>query len=148
MPIDPDAIPRTGNAAIAQRLLTDNAVTALIGQRATPQLPDANSSLPYVVFYRTDGGADTVLNGRNRLQQLGYRLDVYAETDEGAESVLLACTNRLFGNSTEDIDPWRDLEKGVQGCFPVNDADANVLNDGSRENGQSFRLFFCPQPQT
>jgi hypothetical protein len=147
MAIDPAAIPRNANEAIAQRLLTDPAVTDLIGQKATPQLPDADTDGSYVVFYRTDGSAGTTLGGRRRLQELGYRLDAYGETDEDVEAVLLACTNRLFGNAQEGIAPWRDLARGVQGCMPIDDADANVLTDGSRENGQSFRLFFCPQPQ-
>lgn len=139
------AIPKTPGEAIAQRLLAYTALTPLVGNRITPNLPDSEPSGPYIVFQRVTGGGGVNLTGKSRLQQYFYRLDVYAATDDVAEQILTLVRNCLFGNETTAEPPWRSLSDGVQGCMPQDDISADTLEDGAQANGQTFSIWFAPQ---
>ncbi len=139
------AVPKNASEAIAQRLLTDQKVVKLIGDRVTPNIPDTDPNEDYVVFQRISGGGSNTLGGRAKLQGYTYRLDVYAQTDEAAETILEACTDRLFGNERKSIPPWRELGDGVQACIAQDDMDADTLPDAAQVNGQTFTLWFAPQ---
>lgn len=137
--------PKNGTEAIGRRLLTGEDVTALVGERITPNVPTQESEKPYVVFFLMGGGGGSNLSESRRLQQFMYRVEAYGQTDEEATAVLAAVMTRLCGNPRAGVAPWRDLASGVQCCRPVDDADSEVLDDGSIVCGQAVSIWFCPQ---
>lgn len=133
--------PTTPGEAIAGRLLSGAPdVAALVGSRIFPSKPTQDAQGDYVVYFRTGGGGNTALGGRIGLQAYEMRVECYARTAGSADAILAAVVARLAGPPA-----WRDRPNGVQGCFPVGDADEQVLDDGDQVSGQTFSLWFKPQ---
>lgn len=140
--------PVNSGEALAQRLLTGEDVKALVGTRITPNKPTQGESFnvkPYLCFWKVGGGGESNLAGRTRLQSYQWRIEFHAETDEQAEKLREVVLDRLAGNPRNGIPVWRDLESGVHVCKVVDDADAEVREDGSQIAGQTFSIWFCPQ---
>lgn len=133
------------NEAMADRLLTDLAIRLVVDNRITPNKPMQEGVKPYIVFFKLGGGGETDLAGERKLRVFDYRLEFHADTDAVTEALRELCLDRLCGNSRKSIAVWRDTTNGVQGCFPVDDADADTLDDGTQIAGQTVRLWFCPQ---
>lgn len=92
---------------------------------------------PLVVYRRVSGGGGNVIGGRSGLQQYTYRVDVYAETETQAEAILTA-----INDPTNGLPGWRDRSNNVSGVLPTDDADGDILEDGTRIPGQSFSIWF------
>src|SRR5262245_48755639 len=127
-------VPTTPGEAIAQRLLANGSITALVNQRVYPSKPEGNPTWPFIVYFRAGGGGGHHLGGRNRTQEYTMRVEVYAEHDTQAQPIIAAVVSALKN--------WRDIPNKVHGSFATDDADEVVLDDGSQVPGQSFRLFF------
>lgn len=142
------AKPKNAGEAINARLLSGEYVAAIVGTRVTPNKPTQGSEgvKPYLCHYRLTGGGASTLEDSCKLQRYLYRLEFYCETDGAAEELRKACLDRLCGNSRESIAPWVDKASGVHTCRPVDDADADTLDDGSQVAGQTVSIWFCPQP--
>lgn len=140
-----EELPRNGTEAIAQRLLSGQEVTAIVGNRVTPHFPTQEGVRPYVAFWRMSGGEANDLSGSRRLQQGMWRVECYADTDEAAERLMDVVADRLFGNSRKGVPPWQDRTTGVQCCRPADDRDAEGLAGGGFVAGQTASLSFCPQ---
>lgn len=138
-------VPPNSAVAIAERLLSETSLTPLVGNRITPNHPETDPEGDYIVFQKISGGEGFNLAESRRLKNYFYRVDIYADTDERAEVILAIVQTRLFGNPLAGIPPWRSLSDGVQGCFPLDDADADTLEDGGAANGQSLSIWFAPQ---
>lgn len=132
--------------AIIKRLLSESQLTPLVAARITPNLPEQEPVGPYIVCRRVSGGEGFTLDGGNRLKQYAFRIDVYADNDTKAEQILTIVTDRLCGNKSKTIAPWRDLADGVQICCPMDDLDADILQDASSVNGLTVSIWFAPQP--
>lgn len=142
-------LPKNATEAIAQRLFTENAVTAIVGNRITPNKPLAEGLKPYLCFYRLGGGGGRNLAEVNRLQNGFYRIEFYCDTEEQTEALREVVIDRLCGNPRKGIPPWADRASGVQSCRPVDDADADTQEDGSQIAGQTVSIWFaCQIPQT
>jgi len=133
--------PRTEGEAIAQRLLTEPAVTALVGTRVYPSKPTQDPVEKYIVYYRTGGGDGRRLAGRLGLQNYQVRVESTAGTQAEAEAILAAIIERL----TPAGDRWVDKDNGVHGCSTVGDADEQTLEDGRQVSGQTFAIWFKAQ---
>jgi hypothetical protein len=143
MPVE--SPPKNATEAIGRRLVTGEDLTALVDERITPNTPTQESEKPYVVFYLAGGGGGSNLSETRRLQQYLYLVESYGETDEQADAVHAAVMSRLCGDPVKGVAPWRDLAAGVQCCRPADDADSQVLDDGSVVRGQAVSIWFCPQ---
>lgn len=137
--------PATPSEAIAQRLLTDATVAALVSDRVFPVKPKQDPVGPYVVYFRQGGGDSKTMSGRGGLQAHEMRVECYAPTEAEAEAVLAACAARLAGDRGAGVAVWRDRGNGVQGCFAQADSDELVTDDGWMVSGQTFSLWFKPQ---
>ena len=135
------AVPRTEGEAIAQRLLTEPAVTALVGTRIYPSKPTQDPTEKYVVYYRTGGGDGRRLAGRHGLQNYAVRVEATAGTQAEAEAILAAVRERLAPVG----DRWVDKTNGVHGCSTVGDADEQTLEDGRQVSGQTYSIWFKAQ---
>ena len=124
--------------AIAARLTSAVAGTASVGN-VFPTLPTQDAPQTYTTYRRVSGGGATNFHGRSGLQAYTYRIDVYAPDEVTAEAVLTAIMDPDSG-----LPGWNDRPNGVQGVFPSDDADADVLDDGyaTRAPGQSFVIYF------
>lgn len=131
---------RTEGEAIAQRLLADTAVSALVGIRVTPTVPTQDPPGDYVTYYRTAGGEGRTLGGRNRLQNYSVRIEAVAGSQAAANAILTAVVDSLTPR-----EGWRDEENGVRGCSTQGDADESVMEDNRRVAGQTFSIWFKPQ---
>lgn len=141
--------PATPSEALAQRLLTDTALIALVDDRVFPSKPTQNTPGDYVVYFRQGGGDSKTLGGRSGLQASEMRVECYATTSAAAEAILDAVVTRLCGRRAAGdlpaVAPWRDRANGVQGCFAQGDSDELVTDDGKQVSGQTFSLHFKPQ---
>lgn len=138
-------LPRNATEAIGQRLVSDDAIKGIVRQGIYPNHPAPDTPKPYLVFFKLSGGGNSDLGGKSGLQAYNFRFEFYAETDEEAEEIRRAVLDRLCGNRKKSIAPWRDMPSGVQGCFPVDDADIDVDDAGNKVAGQTVTLWFCPQ---
>lgn len=123
--------------AISTRLRATAAVTALVVQRVYPGKPPLNSLWPYVVVYKVGGGGGIHLGGMNQTQFYLVRVDVYAQTTDEAEAILEEVVTALGG--------WKDLTENVAGCFPEDDNDEQVADEGAEAfqvSGQTFKIAF------
>lgn len=137
--------PATPSEALAQRLLTDPALIALVGKAVFPSAPPQDQPGDYVVYFRQGGGDQKTLDGPSGLQEHQMRVECYSRTQAGAEKLLAAVAARLCGNPATGAAPWRDRANGVQGCFPQGDADEQVTDDNFQVSGQTFGLWFKAQ---
>lgn len=133
--------PLTEGEAIATRLLTEPAVTALVGTRIYPSKPTQDPAAAYLVYYRTGGGDGRRLGGRHGLQNYAVRVEATAATQGEAEAILAAVRDRL----TPAGERWVDKDNGVHGCSTVGDADEQTLEDGRQVSGQTFGIWFKAQ---
>lgn len=142
------ARPRNSTEAIAGRLLFGAPeIAAVVQDRITPNMPTQEGQKPYVAFWRISGGGTTLLSESPRLNNYLYRVECYAETDAEAESLMDMVADRLAGNGRKGILPWVDRLNGIQCCRPAGDRDTDTLGAESISAGQTFSLWFCPQPE-
>lgn len=141
--------PATPSEAIAQRLLTDTAIVALVDARVFPSKPTQDTVGDYIVYFRQGGGDAKTIAGRSGLQAHEMRVECYAGTQAVAEAILAAVVTRLCGRRAYGTEPavavWRDRENGVHGCFAQGDSDELVTDAGEQVSGQTFSLWFKPQ---
>ncbi|AMV30057.1 hypothetical protein VT84_37030 [Gemmata sp. SH-PL17] len=138
--------PANWGEALAQRLLNDTAVGALVGTKVYPSKPTQDTTGAYVVYFRAGGADVTTLGARSALQPHDVRVECYADTQADADALLVAVVTALCGNKATGVAPWRDRANGVQGCFTQGDGDELVTDDAQprQVSGQTFRLFFKP----
>lgn len=134
--------PATASEAFAQRLLTGDAIIALVDAKVYPTKPTQDIDGDYIVYYRTAGGDNKTLDGRSGLQAHDIRVECYSGTSAGAVALLNAVVDRVCGSGN---DRWRDRDNGVQGCFAQGDSDEQILDDGTQIASQTFSLWFKPQ---
>lgn len=137
--------PATPSEALARRLLTGEAVAALVGTAVHPSKPTQETPGDYVVYFRQGGGDAKTLGGRSALQAHDMRVECYSRTQAGAEAILAAVVTRLCGDRAAAVAVWRDRDNGVHGCFAQGDSDEQVTEDGFQVSGQTFSLWFKPQ---
>ncbi len=114
------------------------ALIALVSDRLFPSKPDQDAALPLLTWWVVGGDGLGTLSGRSRLQAYDLRLEAHARTEAESVAVLAAARPVLHG--------WRDREIGVQGCFATEDTDQQTIDDGTEVSGQTFRLWYAPQP--
>lgn len=129
-------MPATEGAAIAARVLADAAITALIGQRFTPDKPTQEPGGDYVIYQRQSGGDGITLSGPETSRWAEVRIEAYATTQARAEAIINAVRTRLHG--------WQDYAQGVQGCFARGDCDEQVIDTNWMLAGQTFAIRFQP----
>lgn len=138
-------MPATPSEAIAQRLLTDESITDLVGAAVFPSKPTQDTPGDFLVYFRQGGGDVKTLGARSGLQPHEMRVECYAATQAAAEGLLAAVVTRLCGDRTAEVAVWRDRANGVHGCFAQGDSDELVTDDGKQVSGQTFSLWFKPQ---
>lgn len=122
--------------ALFARLTSAVSATTAAGN-VFPQVPTEETNEDYVVYRRVSGGGATILTGRSGLQEYLYRVDVYASTELAGELILKAINHQSTG-----LPGWSDTANNLQGIFPADDADSDVLGDNVRIPGQSFSVWF------
>lgn len=138
------ANPTTPGEAIGGRLLGEygapgyaDDLAALVDTRVAPSKPTQEPTGDHVSFWKAGGGDGMKLSGAVGLKQYEVRVECVSATTAGAEAILNEVVALLDG--------WRDRDIGVQGCFPVGDADESTLEDGRQVSGQTFSLWFKAQ---
>lgn len=76
--------------------LEASGVTALVSDRVYPDFIPQEADLPAIVYYRTDTGFVTMIDGSVSIERAQIAIGCYAETRAAAESVANAAKTALL----------------------------------------------------
>lgn len=128
----------TPEQAVCERLKEVTAVTDLLGAKIFPEAPTQGTELPYAVYSRTDSETSQTLKPAptTRVTQYGIDVEIYAKTKVELHAVGVAVAAALQG--------WKDMAKGVQGCFQKDSSTREDVEEGVENITISFALFQKP----
>ena len=122
--------------AICGRLKAVTAVTNVLSQRIFPQDATHDSTLPHAVYQRTDSETQQTLSASSRLTQYSIDVEVFAKTKTELHTAGVAVVGALQG--------WKDLTKGVQGCFHKSSTVQAESDEGVYSITHTFALWQKP----
>ncbi len=126
--------------AIVAKLKATAAVTNVVGQRIYPQKGTQEPEFPMIVLTTIGGTGNRPLKNANRaLKRYTVRIDCYAETELGAQTLGKLVRDAITPDST----PWQDDTNGVQGCFHA-DSVMDETEDGIRFQSETFDVWHTP----
>lgn len=82
---------------IRNRLITDQAVAASVGNRVYPVLAPASSALPFITYRRAGVIREHTLAGPDGLPTVQLELEIFAATYEAARELADSCRATLDG---------------------------------------------------
>lgn len=105
---------------VYQRISEDTALAAIVGDRIEPVLPQVDSPLPYLYYWRLDSQENLTLDGPTTPKSYTFAFDFWSLTQADIRQI----SDAIYAS----LSTWR--EDGVRGAFRQ--------TDGSEETERGY----------
>lgn len=97
---------KSPEAVVRSALVTNNAVSALVGTRIYPVVAPASAALPYMVWRRAAVRRSQSLGGPVGTPVVSLDLEIFASTYEGARDLADKCRSVLdgYGGTVDNVE--------------------------------------------